>query len=146
MPGASESLDSKQTRARLTTLFMAGMVISMTPTMLYPKPSLASWAFDFRTGAYFFLVLSLSAAVYLGPGFLSATVRRELNDEVTRSFRLRALQLGYFMLVTIALIFCVAELYYLQDVMRFLPLGLAAGVVVPSLYFVFLDWWASRSG
>ena len=90
------------------------------------------------------MVFLVIHALYVSPGWLNADLRRFLDDEVTRSAR--AQRLGYLLLLFILLGLGVLARISPQAAAQFMPLGLAAGGALPILYFVYLDWQASRSG
>jgi hypothetical protein len=85
-------------------------------------------------------------ALYMRPGWLNPDLRQALDDEVTWSFRARAQRLGYLVMLFIILGFSVLARINARTAAHFLPLGLAAGIALPVLYFVYLDWQASRGG
>lgn len=85
-------------------------------------------------------------ALYVRPGWLNADLRRFLDDEVTRSFRARAQRLGYLLLLFILTGLGVLARINPQAAAQFMPLGLAVGGALPILYYVYLDWQASRGG
>jgi hypothetical protein len=92
------------------------------------------------------IVILAIAALYLRPGWSCADLRLVLDDEVTRSFRARAQRLGYLLLLFILLALGVLARINPQAAAQCIPLALAVGAILPILYFVYLDWQASRSG
>ncbi|HEX4272042.1 MAG TPA: hypothetical protein VHZ32_11675 [Rhizomicrobium sp.] len=84
--------------------------------------------------------------LYTRPGWMNPDLRPLLDDEVTWSFRARAQRLGYLLMLFIALGFCLAAEIDVRAAARWLPLGLAVGTMLPVLYFVYLDWQATRGG
>lgn len=92
------------------------------------------------------MVFLVVMALYIRPGWLNADLHRFLDDEVTRSFRARAQRLGYLLLLFILMGLGVLARINPQAAAQFMPLGLALGGALPILYFVYLDWQASRSG
>jgi len=85
-------------------------------------------------------------SLYMQAGWLNPDLRASLDDEVTWSFRARAQRLGYLLMLFIVLGFSVLARIDPGSAAYYLPLGLAAGIALPVLYFVYLDWQASRSG
>jgi hypothetical protein len=92
------------------------------------------------------MVFLVIMALYVRPGWLNADLSRFLDDEVTRSFRARAQRLGYLLLLFILMGLSVVARINPKVAAQFMPLGLAAGGALPILYFVYLDWQASRGG
>ena len=93
------------------------------------------------------LMISVTiSALYVRPGWMSADLYPALDDEVTWSFRARAQRLGYLLMLFIALGFCLLAQINPRAAAHYLPLGLAAGTALPVLYFIYLDWQASRGG
>jgi hypothetical protein len=92
------------------------------------------------------IVLLVVISLYVRPGWLNTDLRKFLDDEVTRSFRARAQRLGYLLALFILMGFCVLARINPLAAARFMPLGLAVGSALPLLYFVYLDWQASRGG
>ena len=93
-----------------------------------------------------FMVFLAVYSLYMRPGWLDPDLRRALDDEVTWSFRARAQRLGYLVMLFIVLGFSLLAQINARSAAQYLPVGLAAGIAVPVLYFVYLDWQASRSG
>ncbi len=93
-----------------------------------------------------FMVYLAIYSLYMQPGWLNRDLRPALDDEVTWSFRARAQRLGYLLMLFIVLGFSVLARIDPRSAAHYLPLGLAAGIALPVLYFVYLDWQASRSG
>lgn len=92
------------------------------------------------------MVLIPLMTLYVRPGWLNPDLARVLDDEVTRSFRASAQRLGYLLMLFIALGFSVLAEIDARAAAHWLPLGLAGGTMLPVLYFVYLDWQASRGG
>jgi hypothetical protein len=106
-----------------------------------------NWMFALVSFAPMVVMVFLAVnTLYVRPGWLSPDLRVVLDDEVTWSFRARAQRLGYLLMLFIALGFCVLAQVNPRSAAHYLPLGLAAGIMLPLLYFVYLDWAASRGG
>jgi hypothetical protein len=93
-----------------------------------------------------FMVSLVISSLYIRPGWLDPDLRPFLDDEVTRSFRARAQRLGYILVLFILLGLGVLAQINAQAAAHYMPLGLAVGGALPVLYFVYLDWRASRGG
>jgi hypothetical protein len=147
---SSHTIERKQTewrRVLLWQIFNVG-TMSLQSFWMWPLWTQApSWAFALAgVLPVFVVVLAGLRVLYWKPGSLNddPNIRAALDDEVTRSFRVRAQRLGYLLLL-----FIMAGLFVLARVapvlaVRYLPLGIGVGVALPSLYFVYLDWQASR--
>ena len=92
------------------------------------------------------MVFTAIMTLYVRPGWMNPDLRPVLDDEVTWSFRARAQRLGYLLMLCIALGFALLAQIDARAAAHYLPLGLAAGSALPVLYFVYLDWQATRGG
>jgi hypothetical protein len=147
---ARRDMDRKEKEWRvmiLSQIFIFGLTV-VENIWLWPRHSrMPIWTFALVT--FFPMMLMVFVAIYslyMRPGWLNPDLCPVLDDEATRSFRARAQRLGYLVLLFILLGFCVLARIDAQSAAHYLPLGLALGIALPVLYFVYLDWQASRSG
>ncbi|MGA7674348.1 MAG: hypothetical protein WCA78_04795 [Rhizomicrobium sp.] len=93
-----------------------------------------------------FFAVTAAFQVCFGPGFLAGARRRALNDEHTRALQHSAAMFGYLL--------CVILMCAVLGAMTFSPLlglvampgAIAAIVILPGIYFLFLQWRAGRNG
>lgn len=98
--------------------------------------------------AMYLIMAAVVAAlqVCFGPGFLKGAYRRALNDELTRAMQRSAAMSGY--------LFCVVAMCAVFGAMVFrpqwgliaMPGAIGASVILPGLYFLFLQWRSERDG
>lgn len=94
----------------------------------------------------FVMIVLVILTLYRGLGWGDPDLRALWNDEVTKSFQARAKSLGYLVMILVFLGFAVLSRINPVAAARYMPLGLAVGMALPVLYFVYLDWRASRGG
>jgi hypothetical protein len=146
---AHRDIDRKQAEWRailLMQVFTLGLVAAETIWWPAPPAHAPQWLAAALSLPVLLVILPVIAALYVRPGWLNPDLKLLMDDEVTRSFRARAQRLGYLLLLFLLLGFCVLARVDAKEAARYMPLGLVAGCVLPVLYFVFLDWQASRSG
>jgi hypothetical protein len=93
-----------------------------------------------------FVALMAVLTVSFGPGFFIPSYRRALNDELVRALQAKAVRLGYLFAVIEACAVLVAAAYKPQWTIAELPFAIAAAITLPGVYFLILEWRASRSG
>lgn len=121
-------------------MFEQGIGLTL-PHFRNPGANAHAWI----TPAVFVFTASMSALlVCFGPGFLHASQRRALNDELTRALRARAALFGYLIAVTGLGAAYLAFLYKPLWGAALLPPLLATAIALPALIFVFLEWRADR--
>jgi hypothetical protein len=84
--------------------------------------------------------------VAFGPGFFLPYYRRALNDELTRTQHAKVAQLGYILVVMEMCAILVTAVYKPLWIIAALPFAVAMAITIPGIYFLVLEWWASRSG
>lgn len=84
--------------------------------------------------------------VCFGPGFLTRTYRRVLNDELTRTMQRSAAMFGYILSVVAMCLALGAATFRPQWGLAAIPGAIAAAVILPGLYFLILQWRADRDG
>ena len=135
-----KDMDNIHRRWRWIMIILCFVAIVQSESLLRQLPR-----FDaFSIGINAFYAVLLATTVCFGPGWASKTYRETLNDEMMRALRARAARLGYlFLMLGLAgLIFVMV--YRPQDAMPFAVGILCAGCVIPTLYFVLLEWRAER--
>jgi hypothetical protein len=135
-----KDMDNIHQRWRFLTLILSAVAVLNTIIFIgetHRGGSVAPWV----TGIMFVM---LAVLVCFGPGCISKNYREALNDELMRSHRARAARFGYLLLMP-GLLGLVAVLQWRPQ--AGLPVAiclLCAGAVLPSLYFVILDWISTR--
>ncbi len=84
--------------------------------------------------------------VCFGPGFLTRTYRRVLNDELTRTMQRSAAMFGYILSVVVMCLALGAAAVRPQWGLAAMPGAIAASIILPGLYFLILQWRADRDG
>jgi len=84
--------------------------------------------------------------VCFGPGFLTRSTRRVLNDELTRAMQRSAAMFGYILSVAGMCLALAAAAIRPQWGLAAMPGVIAAAVILPGLYFLILQWRAERDG
>lgn len=142
-----KTADLQQARFRWIMLAQIFNIFTLLPMALLEdklgrsNPTMAAVAIAMPS--VFFV--AMGAAMFFGPPPGNAVMREVLNDELTRTLKRRAMQLGYFLTLVLFAGFGIASRFDAARAAHYLPLGLCASVVIPGLYFLFLDWKASRS-
>jgi hypothetical protein len=142
-----EKKERQWRRAVVGQVFMFALFV-IENLWLWPRVArMHNWLFAaISLAPAILMVLIAINTLYVGPGWLSSDLRAVLDDEVTRNFRARAQRVGYLLMLVIVLGFAVLARLDARSAAHYLPLGLAAGVALQVLYFVYLDWQASRGG
>jgi hypothetical protein len=135
-----KDMDNIHTRWRWLTLILSAMAVLNAINFIgetHRGGSVAPWV----TGIMFVL---LAVLVCFGPGCISKSYRQTLNDELMRTHRARAARFGYLLLMP-GLLGLVAVLQWRPQAGLAAAMNLlCAGGVLPSLYFVILDWISTR--
>ena len=149
-----QRIDARQRRLRWLMLFnvLAGFGCALSDSYAFRHLGNADRIFGVFGGVSFVAVLSgmglvlpflmFSLPVIYGTAFLNSAAT---EDELSRAIRARALRMGYVTLMLAISAALVAILYRPSLAVTILPWVLFAGFAIPSLYYVFLDWWAGRT-
>jgi hypothetical protein len=140
-------LDRKERARRavlLSSVFNAGL-LALQWFWLWPRLGRyhSHWAVVVANAVPTFFIVGLGlAALYARPRWFNPDLSL-LDDEVTQSFRARAQSLGYLLLLAIVAVLTILAETNPPLAAHYLSLGIAMGVILPVLYFVYLDWRAS---
>lgn len=95
-------------------------------------------------GVFLLATLTLAGTACFGPGFLHAPKRHGLDDELATALRTTSVKCGYISLIA-ALCAIIVTLHTHPDwALPATVLSLCAGVAVPLIVYVFLEWRAGR--
>ncbi len=96
---------------------------------------------------FFFIALVLFAAfTFFSPRARRSGIARLLDDELTRALRGKSVLVGYLAAMAMLSGLYLTIFYSPALAMQAGPFLLVAGVAVPVLYFLFLQWQAGRGG
>ena len=147
--------DDHQLRVRLSWLMMLILLLHLALTDSRSITTIAegirthrlpSNSFDpspFMTAGFFILC---AVGLYSGNWLIKREFRAAVNDELTRALRGRALAAGYLFAMCLLAGAFVTIMVTQVNAAQLLLWLMFAGVAVPVLYFLFLDWRASRGG
>ena len=135
-----KDMDNIHRRWRWIMIILCFAAVVQSENLLYQLPR-----FDaFSIGISAFYPVFLATTVCFGPGWANRNYRETLNDEMIRTLRARAARLGY-LFVMLALAGLVFVMFYRPaEAIPFAVAILCAGSVIPTLYFVLLEWRAER--
>lgn len=140
-------IDTYSARWRWLTI----MILILLPVMAHNLTARAallrdhvSWDRLFQPLSFLFVALTFSGVVSFGYGFARKSYREALSDELARALRARTVRIGYLSLMGMLSAAYLAVLYRLAPATTVLPAVLAAGVAVPMIYHLVLDWRAGR--
>ncbi|MBU6298315.1 MAG: hypothetical protein KGJ79_09230 [Alphaproteobacteria bacterium] len=117
------------------------LIISVNQSHSIHGNGINAW---FGPVTFVFIIMLSVLQVVLGPAFLNKRYRVALNDELTRSLRRRAAQVGYMLAVAVIGMNYLVSLAAPQWLARLIPISMASLFVVPALYLVWSEWRASR--
>ena len=142
-----KQIDDHQKRSRFFYILIAVMALEFAalpgiPFVQSPGSNSTLWLIN---GSFIFAIMGAALLICFGSGFLSASFRNALNDELTRALRARAIRLGYLIAVAGLGAAYLAALYKPEWSVFVLSPVIAAVIAIPALYFVFLDWRAGRN-
>ena len=143
------TIDDQQRRWRwfyaFVFVFVGGFAVATSLALLRTDRTghilALTWAPDLIMAAAF-----AAFQVCFGPSFLTRAYRRALNDELTRAMQRSAAMFGYLFSVIALGVLLVASLIRPQWGVAAMPGALAAAVILPGLYFLFLRWRAGGDG
>lgn len=134
-PG-SDRVDSAQARQRQILIAVVVLLIGFgSAAILHASHAQGALELDFSI-EFALLALAVAAATVFGVGFTRRKYRQAANDELVRSLRWRAAQIGY-MLAIFGLAFAyLASLLWPGLTALILPVSILAAVAVPAFYFL----------
>ena len=142
-----KQIDDHQKRWRFLYILIAIMAIvlgtlPLSPHFRSPGVNSTLWL---PHASFVFVALMSALIICFGPGFLNASFRNAMNDELTRALRARASRLGFLIAVAGMGASYLVALYKPEWSVFVLSPVIAAAIAVPALYFVILDWRAGRN-
>lgn len=140
-----KQIDGHMAQWRLVTLVMV-VVVAMSAqievNLARHLSGVPPWRAWFQPGAFLFVIVVFSGVAVFGYGFASKSYREAMSDELIRALRARAVRAGYLAMMILLSAAYLAILHGLVSAVTVLPWLLAAGVTIPMLYFLILDWRA----
>lgn len=112
----------------------------------FPFGGDARFGFTLFAAVFAFVALLTVLQVCFGPGFVSSTYRKALNDELTRAHQRRTAMFGYILAVMAMSAVLMVAMYKPQWGIAALPGVIAAVIALPGFYFLILEWRADRNG
>lgn len=104
-----------------------------------------SWGSLFQPLAFLFVVLIFAGVVGFGLGFARKSYRQAMSDELARALRVQTVRFSYLALMAMLSAAYLVILYRLVPAMTILPALLAAGVAVPMIHYLVLEWRVGHS-
>jgi hypothetical protein len=139
-------VDEFQGRIRLYLLggtFLVGQAVLDAPAT---AQQLAPGGFPPRPITVIFLLLAAATCIAFGFGWLNRSFDIIRNDELARALRFEVSRIGYLVLMA-GLCIAYASLLYRPDLLSLVLRGaLFAGIAVPALSYVILEWRAGEGG
>jgi hypothetical protein len=139
-------MDEFQGRFRIMLVFMTILIGNQLLHSPAPYASPEPNSFPPRPFTLVLMLLAAASLIAFGFGWLNQRFDMVRNDELARALRFQVSRIGY--LVSMAGL-CAAHLAFLYrpDLLSLvLRSGLFAGIVVPAIFYIGLEWRAGRGG
>lgn len=95
---------------------------------------------------FVFLLMMFAAAITFGQGWLSFRPHPSRDDELVRALRAQVTRIGYLLLMVALGAVYLVQLYRPELVSVAVRGSLFAGIAIPALSYLFLEWRAGRGG
>ena len=135
-------VDEFQGRFRITLLIMT----FITMQQLLQDPTLEQGAYSSRPFRLVLMLLAAASLIAFGFGGLNRRFDLVRNDELARALRFQVSRIGYLVLMAGLCAAYLAFLYRPDLLSLVLRSGLFAGIAVPALFYIGLEWRAGRGG
>jgi hypothetical protein len=135
-------VDEFQGRFRITLLFMT--VITMQQLLHDPTPE--QGAYSSRPFSLVLMLLAAASLIAFGFGWFNRRFDAVRNDELACALRFQVSRIGYLVLMAGLSATYLAFLYRPDLLSLVLRCALFAGIAVPALSYVGLEWRAGRGG
>jgi hypothetical protein len=139
-------VDEFQGRFRIILLFMAILIGNQLLNRSATYDSLKHSSFPPRPFTLVLMLLAAASLIAFGFGWLNRRFDTVRNDELARALRFQVSRIGYLVLMAGLCAAYLAYVYRPDLLSLVLRTGLFAGIAVPALLYVGLEWRAGRGG